>query len=424
MIDLTLLRILKHKGEFQKIIDRVPMESIDDTTKALLKDFKKYFDKFPEHERIDLKTFAPLFGAWHPKLTKEKRQVYADILKKVHVDVPEGEQAEVMQSLLELRLASDIGNLLLRFDEGDVPNIQAALEDLQVNFRMDAKTRGLDFVVPDVDANLSQEINDDGLHWRLECLNRSMRGLRPGDFGILAMRPDKGKTTLTASEITFMAAQTEKSIIWLNNEGPGNRIYTRLWQAALGLPMSELISLHQRGRLITEYENAIKGDQHKIKVYDIHGRDNYAVERIIELNEPAVVVYDMIDNVRGFDNAGRTDERLEKMYQWGRECAVKHEFAGLATSQISVEGANMMYPPDSALKDSKTGKQGACDFIIMGGAVDDPGLKTQRFIGVPKNKLRREGADGDPRTPVHFKPQIARLEDIVEVDYDGDSDAQ
>ncbi len=420
MIDLTLLRILKHKAEYYKVIDRVPMETINDQTKALLKDFGRYFAKFPDHERIDLQVFAPLFSSWHPKLTTEKKQVYAELLKKVHKDVPEDERDGVMHSLLELRLSSDLANVLLKFEEGELENIHAAIDNVTSTFRIDARIKGLDFVRPDVNKNLEQEMNDEGLHWRLECLNRSMRGLRPGDFGILAMRPDKGKTTMVASEITFMAAQTNKPILWLNNEGPGDRIYTRLWQAALGKKMSELIDLHRGGNLIPSYESAVKGDQYKIKVFDIHGMDNYSVERIIEQHGPALVVYDMIDNIRGFANAGRTDERLEQMYQWARELGVKYEFAGIATSQISVEGANTMYPPDSALKDSKTGKQGACDFIIMGGSVDDPGYKSQRFIGVPKNKLRREGADGDPRCPVHFRPQIARLEDIMETEYEED----
>ena len=131
----------------------------------------------------------------------------------------------------------------------------------------------------------------------------------------------------------------------------------------------------------------------------------------LEQHEPALVVFDMIDNIRGFGDSARTDQRLESMYQWAREAAVKHEFAGIATSQISVDGAGMQFPLDHMLKDSKTGKQGACDFIIMGGASDDEGYKNVRFIGVPKNKLRREGTDADPKTAVQFKPEICRLED-------------
>lgn len=411
MIDLKLLQILKHKGEYLKLIGRVPKESIESTTTALLKDFGKYFEKFPEHSKIDLKTFAPLFSAWHPKLKPEQRIEYANILKRVNQDVPDKEREQIMQSMLELRLSSDLAHLLMRFEEGEEENLHNSMDQVLTTFRRDAKVKGLDFIIPDVDGLLMEQENDTGLRWRLTCLNSSMRPLRPGDFGILAMRPDKGKTTLTASEITHMAAQTDKPVLWLNNEGPGNRIYPRLWQAALGMKMSEIVALHQKGKLMSEYEKAVKGEQHKIRVFDIHGMDNYAVERIVEQHEPALVVFDMIDNIRGFGDSARTDQRLESMYQWAREAAVKHEFAGIATSQVSVDGANLQFPADHMLKDSKTGKQGACDFIIIGGAVDDEGYKNTRFIGVPKNKLRREGADADPKTAVQFKPEICRLED-------------
>lgn len=410
-VDLKILQILKHKSEYLKVIGRVPTESIEKTTATILKDFGKYFNKFPTHTRIDFKVFAPMFGAWHSKLKVEQKQQYATIFKEAHRDVDEAEKDTILHSMLELRLSADLANILMKWEEGDLANIHGSLDEVMTHFVRDAKVKGLDFIRPDVDALLADEENDVGLRWRLSCLNDSMRALRGGDFGILAARPDKGKTTFLASEITFMAAQTKKNVLWLNNEGPGNRIYTRLWQAALGLPMSEIVKLHQQGRLLTQYESAIKGDQFKIKVFDIHGMDTYAVERIIEQHEPGLVVYDMIDKVRGFADAARTDLGLEKMYDWARDLGVKHDFAGMASSQISADGANLQYPSDHMLKDSKTGKQGACDWIVMIGAVDDPGYKNTRFIGAPKNKLRREGAEGNPQKPVNFKPQIARFED-------------
>ena len=415
MIDLKLLQILKHRDEYRKVIGRVPTESMEATTVSLLKDFGKYFERFPTHEVVNLQTFAPLFSSWHPKLSTEQKHAYANILKRVKTDVPEDEASVVLHSLLELRLSADMANLLMDYEEGNVANIHAELDEIVTTFQRDARIKGLDFVRVSVDEMLNQEINEEGLNWRLQCLNDSMRGLRPGDFGIVAGRPDKGKTTFLASEVTYLASQTDRPIIWLNNEGPGNRIYTRLWQAATGLPLSNLIDLHRQGKMLTEYEAAVKGDQWKIRVFDIHGMDTYAVERIIEQHNPALVIYDMIDNVRGFGDAARTDLALEKMYQWAREICVKYECAGIATSQISADGANMQFPSDHMLKDSKTGKQGACDFILMIGAVDDPGYAKARFIGLPKNKLRREGSPGDPRAVVSYKPEIARYEDLPEI---------
>lgn len=417
MIDLNLLRLMKYRRNFSKIMGRIPESAIESTTLRLLKDFGRYFEKLPDHDRIAMGTFATMFSSWHPDLSHENKVAYANILKKVRTDAAPQEEDAVMQSLLDLRLGEEVTGLLRQYDSGEDLELHTALETALIDYRRDARVRGLDHVEVDIGELLSREEDDHGLRFRLDCLNRSMRGLRDGDFGIIAGRPDKGKTTFVASEITHMAAQDERSIVWLNNEGPGDRIYTRLYQAALGMTMPEMIALHNKGKLIPAYEEAIKGDRYKIRVFDIHGRDTHAVSSIIDRTRPSIVVFDMIDNIRGFGSEARTDLALERMYQWGREAAVRQEFAGLATSQISAEGANLMFPPDSALKDSKTGKQGACDFIMMLGAVDDPGYASSRFIGVPKNKLRRQGSPGDPKATVNYKPEIARYEDpIVEED--------
>ena len=423
MVDLKLLQIMKYREEFFKIHRRVPEESIEPTTKVLLADFAKYFKEFPTHTRVDIKTFATMFSAWHPKLSKENRAAYAQILRKVHKDTPDADRDAIMRTLLELRLSAVLTKLTMEYEEGEIDNLAGDLDEALTAYRREARIKGLDYVRVDMDEVMTAEENDEGLRWRLDVLNRNMRPLRSGDFGIVAARPDRGKTTFLVSELTYMAAQTDRPIVWLNNESTADRIYQRLWQGALGVDKDELSDLWRRGRLKTEYMAATKGtDTYKIRVFDIHGMDNYQVERIVEQNDPAVVVYDMIDNVKGFGDAARTDLALEGMYSWARELCVKYDHAGIATSQISADGANIQYPADHMLKDSKTGKQGACDFILMIGAVDDPGYQNTRFIGLPKNKLRRDGTSGNPQEPVAYKTNKARYEDILYTEDDNVED--
>jgi len=411
-LDINLLRILKSREEFMRMRPRIPKGAVGSQTEALIADFGKYFERLPEHQSIDIPTFLTMFKTWHPKLEEETVAAYEKIIGQVSTDIEPGSRDGIMQSILELRLGKDLLELVTAFEDGDIENIHARLEDISEQFKKDANIKSLDFLRDDIGDLLQSEIDDSGMRWRLGCLNASMRGLRGGDFGIVAGRPDKGKTTFLASEISCMAQQlpSGRPVVWLNNEGPGNRITPRLYQAALGMTMSELIAMHGTGRLNEEY-NAMMGMPWRIRVFDIHGLDTYAVERIIEQNNPGLVVYDMIDNVRGFGDAARTDLMLEHMYQWARELAVKYDFAGIATSQISQDGDGMQYPTLPMLKDSKTGKQGACDFQIMIGASNDPNLGSMRYIGAPKNKLRREGARPDPRSVVSYKPEIARYED-------------
>lgn len=102
---------------------------------------------------------------------------------------------------------------------------------------------------------------------------------------------------------------------------------------------------------------------------------------------------DMIDNIKfggELANLGsRTDQVLETMYQWARLLAVKYDCAMIATSQTSGDAENVMWPTQAQLKDSKTGKQGAADVIVMMGRVNDnPG---SRYLSTPKNKRKRTG---------------------------------
>lgn len=415
-VDIALLRLLRDKQEFRRVFGRIPASALNKQTAVLLADYGKYFEQFPEHDSIDMDVFIPLFRMWHPTLKDDVLLQYDTILGNARTSIPDADRHPIMRNILELRLATQLANALAQFEAGDLPNINTALKAMQDEFKADAGLSEELYITDDIDDLLLEDTNNAGLRSRLTCLRESMRPYRYGDFGILAARPDKGKTSFIASEVTEFASQKgyldpDDNILWLNNEGMGKRIIPRIYQAALGATRAQLLVMRQKGVLKEAYANVV-GRIDRIRVVDIHGMDNFSVEQIIEANRAKVVVYDMIDNIRGFGTESRTDQRLEEMYKWARDCAVNMEHVGFATSQISVEGDNMQFPSLSMLKDSKTGKQGACDFQIMMGALHDPAYDRIRYIGVPKNKLRVDGAAGDPRAEVLFNAGTSRFEDI------------
>lgn len=387
---------------------------MDQKTKALLDDFGKYFKKFPEHEKIDLQVFLPRFKQWHPGLTDEQFSSFVGILRNVNEDVDEHTRAGILADLYEVDLATQVANICSQYELGELEfpisdMVAAKIDEYNINIGAKAAMWN-DTPIEDL---LQEDVDESGIRWRLNTLNSHMRPLRGGDFGIIAGRPDKGKTTFLSSEVTFMASQLEddRNIIWLNNEGPSGRIVKRLYQSALNKSITELVELSTNKKLKGMYEKVV-GRVDRIRVIDIHGFHVGQVEAILERSNPGVILYDMIDNIRGFGAEARTDLQLEEMYKWGRERAVKYDCIGLATSQISTEGEGLQYPGLSMLKDSKTGKQGACDFQLMIGASNDQNLEYSRFLSLPKNKLRRDGVSGDPRAEVRFKPSTARYEDV------------
>jgi len=60
LLDITLLRIMKYRTDYQKLIHAVPLPPLDETTRVLIKDFGKYFAKYPEHQKIDVTVLLPI----------------------------------------------------------------------------------------------------------------------------------------------------------------------------------------------------------------------------------------------------------------------------------------------------------------------------------------------------------------------------
>jgi replicative DNA helicase len=413
LIDKVLLRIMKHRSEWNKFKDAAKNAQIDDLTKAVLADFGKYFELHPSHERIEMTEFIPRFRTWHPKMKDETYAAFQAILKDCKQDADPEQQETILRDLADIELMTHLATLTERFEDGELPNPYDTVAMLTDKYKKRVGIAAADYIKKSLSEILADMLETGGIRWRLSCLNRCMRGLQWGDFGIVAGRPDKGKTSFLASEMTFMAPQmpAERNIIWLNNEGKGERIIPRLYQAAIGCDFNELAKLNQEGKAESEYA-AILGRSDRIRTFDIHGFNTGQVENLLEENNPGIVVYDMIDNIKGFGDAARTDLQLEQMYQWARELCVKFDCIGIATSQISNEGDGEMFPTLGMLKDSKTGKQGACDFQLMIGASNDPNLAGLRYLGLPKNKLRKPDGPGDPRAEVIFDGQRSRYSDV------------
>jgi len=427
-LDLTLLRLLRTRERYEKLIRAVPKHVLDIKTQTILDDFGKFYREFPDVNAFGHDEFWLWFKTFgHPKLNDEARALYEGLLKKIHEPVPPEVEAGLMNRLIAADTASKLVTIAEKFNDGDeidlLPVLRATVEQFELDTNRKVKTPWVRDSIEDL---LKDDENDKGFHWRLEPLNLSMRPLRPGDFGIVAGRPDKGKTTFLTDQLTHFALQVDdlfpgeqRCILWFNNEGPGKRIVSRMYQSALNASTSELVKLSQAGTIRQEYLKATGGRPDVLRVFDIHDFWNHEVEDIIRSTPPAMIVFDMVDNIRfggaANNNGQRTDQLLEAMYQWARVIAVKHDCPVLAASQISADGENLAYPTLAMLKDSKTGKQGAADFILTIGALDD--FPNSRYLGLTKNKLAREGGPKNPKAEVIFDGTRGRY--VVPSEFNG-----
>jgi replicative DNA helicase len=237
--------------------------------------------------------------------------------------------------------------------------------------------------------------------------------LRVGDFGFLFARPETGKTTFLASEVTFMCEQLSEDdgpILWINNEEQSNKVMIRCIQAALGLTLPQLYSnLEEYGQV---FKQITKGKLKIIK--DLSIVHKAYVEKLCRRYKPSLIIFDQIDKIVGFNN-DREDLKLGAIYQWARELA-KQYAPVIAVCQADGTGEGVKWLTMSNVANAKTSKQAEADWILGIGRVNDPGYDAIRYLHASKNKLL---GDEDTiaemrhgRREVIIDPQMARYKDI------------
>jgi replicative DNA helicase len=287
-----------------------------------------------------------------------------------------------------------------------ITRLNEATKDTGAN---DGDAASFEFITDDLNVLVDDSINKPGLRWRLNTLNRMLGSLRPGDFGFLFARPETGKTTFLASEVTHMAMQTSDPILWLNNEEQGNKVMLRCYQAALGLSMTELFrDLAGNKKKFYELTHG------NIKLYDSGHIHKKQIEHMCKKLKPALIVVDQIDKIQGFDS-DREDLRLGAIYQWFRELA-KTYGAVMAVCQADGSGEGQKWLSMANVANAKTAKQAEADWILGIGKIHEVGFDQIRYLHASKNKLIGD-TDSDPeqrhgRLEVVIEPDIARYRDL------------
>ena len=305
-------------------------------------------------------------------------------------------------------LSGEVAKLALDVEDGS-----ANVEDLLEKFQEFEHQAIEDDTIESINMNLQDlyqsQVATPGLRWRLEWLNKSLGSLRKGDFGFIFARPETGKTTFLASEMTHMITQTDGDILWFNNEEQGKKVAVRCYQALLGKTNKELF-----GDLKTNANEYKERIQDRLKIYDFEDSSRATrIEQIIKTTNPALIIFDQVDKIKGF-KADRYDLELKATYQWAREIA-KMYAPVIAVSQAGGTAEGKLWLTMDDVDSSKTAKQGEADWILGIGKEQD-NTSNMRFLNISKNKLLGDN-DTLPdlrhgNAQVMIKPNIARYEEL------------
>ena len=404
MRDTYLLKALLDRKKYNTLHLSIPKGAFAPNTYRMIQWLGKYYDVFPNHNSVDLPALENLI-LMSGKLDADQTAITKREIQLMSRDVADDIIQATVDTLTELKVEEDMKMLLRKYENGEeIDLISEASTLLQVAKHKRDTQDNAQWCDADIWELMQEDADDSG--YKLKCLPeniwQNLKGLTSGHNVCLAAPTDKGKTSLLCRIASTLAIQHKeyveagaefRPVLYLVNEGLAKRITPRIYQTVIGLKRKDLYALGAKGgadAIIKEYERVL-GRKDAIRLVDIHGFTVGQVARLIEKHNPFCVITDMTGRIRAPSSQGANDTaQLEIVWDSMRQLAAIHDFIHIGTAQISVEGMDNLYPPLTALQNSKTGIQTTLDLAIWMGAwlqPNDPRDLDIRGIYTPKNKL-------------------------------------
>lgn len=407
---LAILKLFLNTKEWITSADLIDQQFLKDNAPDIYRVFQVLPILHKDGTDVTHYSVADLELAFYSAYPASKKDDYNPLFKAlVELEVDPSQTRNYLGALREREIAGKLAVTALAVAEGHKGISELLTETATINERIKLPEKVLPFVDKTLAELEASTYLVSGLRWRLGTLNRYLGSLRKGDFGFLFARPETGKTTFLASEITEMAKQTDRPILWFNNEEQGDKVLLRCIQAHAGVDLPTLF------RDKSSYEQAYLADTGKrIRVYNEATLTKRQAEEIAAQLNPSLMIFDQIDGVKGFAN-DRLDIELKEIYTWARELAKMYcPVIGVCQAGGSGDGKRWLTMND--VDNSKTGKQGSADWILGIGKVFDEGLENVRFFHLSKNKLMGD-PDAEPsmrhgKWEVRLRGDIARYEDF------------
>ena len=413
-MDLPILQALRDKRRYKSLLHAVPVEMLSTETQVLLQWYAAYWETYPEHTRVDSQFLQSLIKVRCVGIDQTQVALAIQLAQRA-LDVPEDKQAVdgLVSRLYELDFSGRAGAVLAAYSRGEEIDLAFEIQQLATATRR-AMVEGqqASWATASILDCLAEDSDDGGLQWTsFNQMHMMMKGLHIGDNVAIAAPTDKGKTSLLCRFAVDFQRQAKtlypgRPLLYLVNEGRQERIKIRMWQTELGMNREQMFyaaTNHGVDHLIEE----AWGGTDMIRIADVHGKSLPQICNIISQHNPHMVITDMTGRIRAPSNKGggmNDIGQLEEVWNGLREDAVIQQYAHMGTVQVSAEGFDTLYPPLSAMQNSKTGIQTTLDLCIMMGALVNPTAQFLRGISTPKNKLARSGANGLVQFEAVFNP--------------------
>lgn len=371
-------------------------------------------DEFPDTDH-DLDTFKAYFFTKFPDCDPDLYSSLFDSLSETKLDpaVGVGILKQIKRRQQAIRLSEEAVKFATGHTDLDALVQQAKfLEEETVD-----DTDEIETVSDDLETLLTESVKKPGHRWRLQCLNKSLGSLRKGDFGFLFARPETGKTSFLASEISYMlenlSDDIDAPILWVNMEEQGSKVMLRVYQAYFGITLEQLLANPRRWG--QEFQRKVQG---RLKMVDNADISRQELDSYCKRLKPCLMLQDQTSKIKGFA-ADREDLKLGAAFQWSRELA-KEYCPVIGVHQADGSAENVKWLTMEHVANVKTAAQAEADWILGIGKVHAEGAEHTRYFNISKNKLL-----GDPdsiadlrhgRFEVFLEAERARYIDLVKYD--------
>lgn len=420
-MDAIIVKAMTKKKVWDRLKESIPASMLAPDTGVLLQWVQLYWSTYPEATEVSWPAFDSMLGLRGKSMKPEELATLKLLMRQVQ-QVPEQEAVGVIRTLAELAYSGEVAALNQQYQDGKEVDLMDGLKRLQRKYAdtMQVQDSLMEWEQRNVDEILEANNEEGGLKFNfLPLLRDSIRGARGGDCIAVAAPVDAGKTSLLSCiAVDFaeqMAAAPEiyngRPILWLVNESLASRTVPRLYQAATHLTLQQIREQHKEGKFGPQYLRKV-GSWNSIRVKDAHSVTMAQISTLLEEMKPAVLVVDMVANIRG-GTMETEHQNLEAKWQELRVLGCEHDCIIIGTMQMSAEGYNLLYPPLTALKQSKIGVQGALDLALFMGRLDPqekPEYIDLRGISTPKNKMPLSGKSAGHQFEVIFNGSTCKFE--------------
>lgn len=410
-IYLQILKPLLKQVHFKKYYSYLNLDTIEKNYPDVYRLYKSLGSLHKEDKDYSVDDLKVALFTLYPKVDEQQ---YARLLEALQdSELDETLLVDYIHKAAQRDKALQIARLAIQASEGIIPFEEVTDRFTSMEEASPVLSDWRESVVSSSIRSLYENTQaTPGLRWRLASLNQALGSLRKGNFGFVFARPETGKTTFLASELTFMAEQVPIDagpIVWFNNEQAGADVQERISQATLGATREQLYKDLDGND--AQYNARIRGKLILIDNASFNKRD---IEGILKELKPSLIVFDQIDNLKGF-KADRPDLEFKEIYQWGRELA-KIYGPVIGICQAGGTGEDKKWLTMNDVDSSKTSKQGAADWILGIGKIHEQGYEQVRFLHLSKNKLPgdkdSDGRERHGRWQVLIRPEIARYADM------------